>query len=174
MPNQTNNKRVCLGVIATAHGVKGLVRIKCEADDPHMLDGPLYTTESGAETVTLTLKNSLGSGGGKYWLAAVDGVTDRDAALALRGTRLWIDRAALPALEDENEFYIEDLIGLKAVNEQNGDEGTVIAVENFGAGDLLEIRPPQGDSYYLPFTKENVPGIDITAAQITIVPPETG
>ena len=156
--------RVCLGVIATAHGVKGLVKIRCDADAPSILNGPLYTSEKGQDTLTLTLKNSMG----KYWLATVDGITDRDEALALRGTKLWLDRNKLPDLDDEDEFYIQDLVGLKAQDKNGNEIGKVIAVDNFGAGDLIEIKPLKGESYYVPFTKDNVPDLSLTEKYIVI------
>jgi len=105
---------------------------------------------------------------GKYWLAGVDGISDRDAAMELRGTKLWIDRDTLPALEDEEEFYIQDLVGLDVITENGTKAGSIITVENFGAGDLLEIRPLSGDTYYLPFTKKNVPDINIKDRQVVI------
>lgn len=161
-------RRVCLGVIATAHGVRGLVKVLCEADDPRMLDGhgALYTSETGGKTLTLSLKNSMG----KYWLAEVEGIADRDAALALRGTKLWIERDKLPELESDDEFYIEDLVGLRAEDGDGNPAGTILAVENFGAGTLLEIKPPEGNSYYLPFTKANVPDIRLNDGKVVIVP----
>jgi len=109
---------------------------------------------------------------GKYWLAGIEGISDRTEAEKLRGTKLWLDRAALPALEEEDEFYVEDLIGLKALTKDGADAGTIIAVDNFGAGTLLEIRPPAGTPYYLPFTKKNVPSVDITEGTVQIVAPE--
>ena len=165
-------RRTCLGTIATAHGVRGLVKIRCEADDSQLLNGTLYTSETGQDTLHLTMKNSLGSGGGKYWLAEVDGITDRDAALALNGTKLWIDRNRLPAIEDEDEFYLDDLIGLKVQDSAGNAAGKIIAVDNFGAGDLLEIQPPQGGSYHLPFTKKNVPAVLLEQGMVTIAAPD--
>ncbi len=165
-----SQKRVCLGTIATAHGVKGLVKIKCEADDPQLLNGLLFTSETGQDTLTLTMKNSMG----KYWLASVDGIADRDAALSLNGTKLWLERDALPDNEDEDEFYFDDLVGLKAKDKDGNEAGKVIAVDNFGAGDLLEIRPPQGEAYYITFTKENVPEVNIGDGYIVISSPQNG
>ena len=163
-----HTRRVCLGTIATAHGVRGLVKVKCEADDPQMLNGQMYLSQSGEKTLQLKMKNSMG----KYWLAEIDGVSDRDAALAYRGTKLWVDRESLPQIDDEDEFYIEDLNGLSVITKDGADGGKVIAVENFGAGDLLEIKPNSSQSYYLAFTKANVPKIDLKNSQITICVPE--
>lgn len=159
-------KRVCLGKIATAHGVKGLVKILCHADDPHILDGALYTSETGTDQLTLKMKNSMG----KYWLAEVDGIGDRDAALALSHTTLWIDRDALPEIEDEEEFYIEDLAGLKVEDTDGKEVGHILAVRNFGAGDLLEIKPLYGESFYLNFSRENVPEVLISQGKVVITP----
>lgn len=160
--------RVCLGVIATAHGVKGLVKILCHAQDPSLLDGVLFTSDSGAQTLSIRMKNSMG----KYWLAEVEGIHDRDAALALHGTKLWAGRDRLPVPENEDEFYIEDLVGLKVRDAAGQEAGIVLAVDNFGAGDLLEIKPVSGESYYLAFTKKNVPAVDIAGGTLTIAPPE--
>jgi len=160
------SRRVCLGTIATAHGVRGLVKILCDAQDPHLLDGTLYVSETGGETIKLTMKNSMG----KYWLAEVEGIADRDAALALRGTKLWIGRDQLPELESEDEFYFEDLVGLRAEDADGNPAGTVISVNTFGGSDALEIKPPRGESYFLLFNRENVSSVSIADGKIVIVP----
>lgn len=98
------------------------------------------------------------------------GVDDRDAAEALNGVALYADRGALPKA-DEGEFYHADLIGLVAANEAGEALGTVVAVHNFGAGDILDIAPPRGPSLLVPFTKEAVPVVDIAAGRITVIPP---
>ncbi len=168
--NQHPARRVCLGRIAKAHGVRGLVKVRCSGDDPYMLDkhGSLFTSETGEGTITLTMKNSMG----KYWLAEVEGVVDRDKAETLNGTELWIERSKLPEIEDEDEFYFEDLIGLPVQTEDGSPAGKIIAVENFGASDLLEIQPITGAPYHLPFTKEKVPKISIADNIVVIVPPQ--
>ncbi len=150
-------KRVCLGKISAAHGIKGLVKIFPYGDDISLLEGELFTAEQGGETLTISLKNPLG----KYILAAVKGCTERNAAEALKGTALWTSRDALPGL-GEDEFYIEDLIGLEARNEKDEIIGKVIAVENYGAGDLIEIQPVSGQSFLMPFNDETV--IEITGS----------
>ncbi|MCB9995955.1 MAG: 16S rRNA processing protein RimM [Rhodospirillales bacterium] len=162
--DQSPARRICLGTIATAHGVRGLVKILFHGDDPSLLDGTAYTSETKSDTLTITMKNSMG----KYWLAEIGGVNDRDAALELRGTKLWIDRERLPEIDDEDEFYLDDLIGLAVRTADGKDAGKVIAVDNFGAGDLLEIKPLAGDAYYLPFTKDNVPGVNLDKGIVTI------
>lgn len=162
--NSQPEKRVCLGKIATAHGVRGLVKVLVYAEDPALLSGVLYLGETSKDTLTLTMKNSMG----KYWLAEVDGVSDRNAAELLRGTKLWTAREALPDTDDDDDFYIEDLIGLTAETADGKTAGKVIALDNFGAGDLLEIKPPVGDSVYIPFTKAEVPEILLDAGKIII------
>ncbi len=153
-------KRVCLGKIVGAHGVKGLVKVLPFGDDPLLIEtlGPAYTSETGPGTLSIAMKNSAGN---KYWLAAVDGVTERNGAEALRGTELYVPRESLPKIENENSFYFSDLVGIKALNDAGKEIGEIIAVQNFGAGDLLEIKPPMGESYYLPFNKEFVKNVDL-------------
>jgi len=133
-----------------------------------MLGGvtPLYTSETGSETLDITLKNPLG----KYILAEVAGVTDRNGSDAIKGTEIWIDKAALPAIEDEDEFYVADLIGMRAVKPCGAEIGKITAVDNYGAGDLLDIALPNGDSLMIPFSEqETSEPIDGT---ITILDPE--
>lgn len=169
VPDQDRpQKRICIGTIATAHGVKGLVKILCHADDPDILNGPLFTSETGQDSLTVTMKNSMGT----YWLAEIEGVSDRDAALEIRNTKLWIARDKLPDIDDEDEFYFEDLVGLSVEDTDGNKAGKIASVGNFGAGDLLEIKPPTGESYYLPFTKENVSEVDIEDGKIVIRKPE--
>lgn len=163
----SGGRRVRLGTIATAHGVRGDVKIICHAQDPDLLNGTLFTAEAGDGTLAVAMKAPMG----KYWLAAIEGVTDRDAALALRGTALWAARESLPATGGEDEFYIEDLTGLRALRPDGAEEGSVAGVHNYGAGDLLEIRPLAGESYFLPFTKACVPDVRIAEGFITVVRP---
>ena len=145
------NERVQIGQITTAHGIKGLVKIRCDAEDETLLEGGVYTSESGSETIRIQLKNPMKT----VWLAEVEGITDRNAAEGLRGTNLYINRDALPDLS-EGEFYYIDLIGRLVLDEDNKTLGTLVAVENFGASDLFEIKPPTGASFYLPYTDECV------------------
>jgi 16S rRNA processing protein RimM len=156
-----------VGKIIAAHGIKGLVKVSVFADDPALLDqSPLFTSEKNDQTVTLTLKSSGGKG---IWLAEIPTLTDRNTAEKLRGTELWIGREALPDIEEEDGvYYHADLVGLSAQDEAGQKIGTVIAVENFGAGDLLEIKPETGESFYLPFTADFVLSVDMTARCVTV------
>lgn len=149
--------RVCLGKIATAHGVRGLVKILVYGEDAMLLEelAPLYTAENGDKTISLRMKNSAG----KYWLAAIENVNDRTQAEKLRDTELWVNREALPETAEEDEFYITDLVGMMVKDTKGNTIGNVIDVKNFGAGDLLEIKPERGESFFVPFTKDAVPEI---------------
>jgi 16S rRNA processing protein RimM len=104
-------------------------------------------------------------------LAAIEGVGDRDAAEALTGTRLYVDRAALPAPE-EGEFYRGDLVGLAAELADGTKVGEVISVEDYGAGDIVEIARPGDKALLMPFTDATVPVVDIAGGRIVIAPPE--
>ena len=165
--------RLCVGVITGAHGVRGLVRIKSFTEAPENLAayGKLSDeagTRSFEVSVTGRAKGAL--------LARIEGVTDRDQAEALRGTRLHIARDALPPLEDEEEYYVADLIGLEAVDRAGNPLGEVRAVHNFGAGDVIEVTPGAeaggGPSRLWPFTRKTVPEVDLAAGRLVIEPPE--
>lgn len=162
-------KRICLGEVSTAHGVRGLVRVRVYGDDPQALTkhGPLFTSETGDKTLTVKMKNAAN----KFWIAEVEGISDRNAAEALRGTRLWIERSKLPE-PNEDEFYYEDMIGMTVRTEIDGEVGTVVAVDNFGAGDLLEVKPSIGPTFYLPFADEYIVEVNMPNNVITAIIPE--
>ena len=161
--------RICVGAIAGAFGVKGEVRLKSFTADPEAIAsyGPLVSedgTQSFAVEITRPVKNGFA--------ARVAGVTSKEAADDLRGTRLFAERDALPSLPDD-EYYHADLIGL-AVHDTGGRLlGRVTAVHNHGAGDLLEIAGPGLNTpALLPFTQDAVPTVDLTAGRIVADPPE--
>lgn len=163
--------RICLGKIVTAHGVKGLVKVACFGEEPESLEkyGPLFTGEAGPQTVRLHLKSAVKG----MFLAEIEGVSDRNAAEALRGTMLYVERAALPEPE-EGQYYHVDLIGLDAYDPSDEPMGRVISVQNFGAGDLLEIAPPGGKTFLVPFMKDFVGDVDIKKKTVVIIVPEEG
>lgn len=165
-PSATSQGRLCVGEISTVHGVRGLVKVRAYGDDPQTLEayGPLYASETGDKTHTLKLKHQAGG----VWVATVDDITDRDVAEKLRGTKLWIDRSQLPELDEEDGFYHTDLIGLKVVGIDGKEWGEVLAVENFGASDLLEIKPAGQPSFYIPFVDSFVPDVNLDTGIITI------
>jgi len=160
--------RVCLGVIVGVHGVRGVVRIKPFTDDPEAVGdyGPV-ADESGRHSYTLTV-HGMHKG---TVLADIAGVADRDAALALKGTRLYVPRDALPAVDDDETFYHADLIGLGVVDRAGTDLGRVVAVQAFGAGDLLEIAASDGTEWLLEFTRATVPEVDLDRGRIVADPP---
>ena len=147
-------KRICVGKISGAHGVKGLVKILPLCEDHSLLE----------QTLEHTIK--IKSSAGKHLLAEIEGVASREAADALRHTELHITRDQLPEIEDENSFYYEDLVGLACVDENGTDIGKVIAVQNFGAGDLLEIQPQSGQSILVPFTDETIIEVNESGIQL--------
>lgn len=162
-----DDTRVCVGAVASAHGVRGLVAIKAFTEEPENVAayGPVETADG--RKMTLELRGRTGKG---LVLAAVSGVGDRNAAEALRGAQLYVPRAALPPDDDEEAFYHADLVGLEARDEAGKLLGVVKAVQNHGAGDILQIDGPDGE-LLLPFTKAVVPVVDVTAGRLVAVPP---
>ena len=157
------SKRICIGKITSAHGIKGLVKILPYCEDITLLNGKLYTDEHSEETLDVTLKNPMG----KYYLSEIKGINDRNAAEKLKCS-LYVSRETLPELDDNDTFYVEDLIGLNALDASGKTIGTIKTVDNFGAGDLLEIHPPGGESYYVPFHDEYVTNVDLSARVVTL------
>ena len=161
--------RICVGAIAGAFGVKGEVRLKSFTAEPEAIaDYAPLTTEDGARSFAVEIIGPVKNG----FAARLTGVATKEEADALRGVRLFAPRAALPALPDD-EFYHADLIGLAVVDPGGRTLGTVTAVHNHGAGDLLEISGPDLKTpALLPFTRAAVPTVDLTAGRIVADPPE--
>ena len=158
---------ILVGRVAGAFGVKGEVRITSYTDDPAALVRYRdLRREDGSPGLTLTA--------GRPHKGALVGrakeIATREEAEALRGLQLYVPRAALPA-PDEDEFYLADLIGLAAVDPDGAEIGRIKSVQNFGAGDLLEIAPPSGPTWWLPFTKEAVPEVRIAHGVVVAVRP---
>jgi 16S rRNA processing protein RimM len=160
-------ERICVGVIGAPRGVRGELRVKSFTAEPEALAGygPL-TDESGRRTFRLRLLDRQGD----MLVARIEGVGDRDAAEALKGVRLYVARAALPA-PDEGEFYQADLVGLRAEAVDGAALGTVNAVEDFGAGPLLELALADGRLVLVPFTEGVVPVVDMAGGRVVIDPP---
>ena len=161
--------RVCVGALAGAFGVKGEVRLKSFCADPEAIAdyGPLHT-EDGTRSFRVSLTGMVPNG----FAARLTGVATREEAEALKGQRLYADRARLPALPDD-EFYHADLIGLTVADTGGRVLGRVIAVHDHGAGDLLEVQGPGLKStVLLPFTRAAVPTVDLAAGRIVADPPE--
>ena len=160
--------RVCVGAIAGAFGVRGEVRLKsfCTVPEDIAAYGPL-TTEDGGRSFVVRLTRPVTGGLG----ARLSGVETREQAEALRGTTLWAPRAALPSLPDD-EFYHADLIGLPVFDPGGAPLGTVRAIFDHGAGDIVEVAGP-GGTLLLPFTRAVVPTVDLAAGRIVADPPES-
>lgn len=166
------DRLLLVGRVAGAFGVRGELRLTTYTAEPLALFRYRdLKREDGSPALTLT---SARDAGGSVIVRARE-VETREQAEALRGLRLHVPREALPPPE-EDEFYLADLIGLAAVDPEGGSLGRVKAVHDFGAGDILEIDPGAGErSWYLPFTREAVPRVDLAAGRILAVrPPETG
>jgi 16S rRNA processing protein RimM len=163
--------RVCVAQIGAPHGIRGEVRLRSFTEDPMALTryGALEIEDGSRAPKLETVrpaKNAL--------IARFAGITDPDAAAGLRNLKLYVPRARLPEPEDES-YYHTDLIGLAAVDPEGAVLGTVCAVQNFGAGDLVEIAPSAGEpSVLVPFTKAFVPTVDIPGGRLVIgtLPPE--
>ena len=161
--------RICIAAVAGAFGVRGEVRLKSFTAVPEDVAayGPL-STEDGARSFAVTLTGQTKNG----FTARLSGVESKEAAEALRGTRLCVARDRLPALPDD-EFYHADLVGLDVFDTGGRRLGAVRAVHDHGAGDLLEIDGPDlKGSILLPFTRETVPAVDLAAGRLVADPPD--
>lgn len=160
---------ICIGAISGAFGVTGEVRLKsfCTVPEDIASYGPLFS-EDGSRQFRITLTRPVAGGFG----ARVAGVSSKEAADALRGTSLYVERSKLPALPDD-EFYHADLIGLEAVDAGGEVLGKVLAIYNHGAGDIIEISSTRHKSaLLLPFTKATVPNVDLAAGRLIVDLPE--
>lgn len=165
-------KPVLLAQIGAAHGVKGEVRVKAFGGPEALGDYGSLWAEDGSKFKIVRMRPSKA-----VMVVKFKGVNSRNEAEALNGVELFVDRSALPDDTDEDEFYITDLIGCDVHDETGTHMGAVMNVADFGAGDLLEISPllPQGglggELWYLPFTRENVPDVDLEQHVVTIRKP---
>jgi len=160
--------RVLIAQIGAAHGVRGEVRLKAFTEDPLSIAryGALESEDGRQRFEIEALRPAK-----DVLVVRLKGVADRNAAEALKNLRLYVAREKLPA-PAHDEFYVADLIGLAAEGPDGASLGTVKAVHNFGAGDLLEIEPADGGAtVMLPFTVATVPTIDIARKKIVIEPP---
>ena len=154
--------------IGAAHGVRGAVKLWTFTEDPLAVKtyGPL-TTKDGARQFEVTHAREAKG----HLVATLKGIATREEAERLNGVELYIARDKLPAT-DENEYYHADLIGLAAVNAANEPLGRVIAIHNFGAGDIIEVAPPNGATMLLPFTHAVVPTVDLRGGRVVIELPD--
>jgi 16S rRNA processing protein RimM len=161
--------RIRVARIGAAHGIRGEVKLWSFTADPLAVTqyGPLQT-EDGKRRFEIEAARPAKD----FLVARLAGVTDRNAAEALRNTDLYVSRDRLPPIEEDDTFYHADLIGLAAVDESGTALGTITAIHNFGAGDLIEIAPAAGgEALLLPFNETTVPSVDLEAKRIVVVPP---
>ena len=161
---------VLLAIVGGAHGIKGECRVKSFTEEPEAFGryGPLFDKAGKRYTVKSARpqKNML--------LVRFAEVADRNEAERLNGTELFVDRSVLPEALDDGEFYLEDLVGLEARDLAGEPIGRVVAVHNFGAGDILEIAPGKGQTVMIPFTEAAVPELDPASGIVTVDPLAAG
>ncbi len=164
-------ERVVIARIGAAHGIKGEVRVKAFTGTPADIAayGPLEAPD-GRRFEVETLRPAAGTSP-DLLVVRFKGVADRNQAETLNGIELSVSRERLPAAADD-EFYYADLIGLEARTVGGTVLGAVVGVENYGAGDLLEIAPSRGQTLLVPFTRAVVPEVDLAGGRVVIDPPE--
>ncbi len=159
--------RICLGQIGAAHGVRGEVRLHSFTAEPTAIAsyGPLEAEDGRIFTID-SLRPAKHA-----FVAKLSGIDDRTAAERLANIKLYVRRECLPEPADADEFYHADLIGLRAVDDAGKECGTVVAVHNFGAGDLIELKPAHGQqTQLLPFDAATVPKVNIRGGTLVINP----
>lgn len=163
----TEKTWILVGVAGAPHGVRGELRLKSYTETPMAIAAypTLWAGDPPHQRLRLAAARPLKD---DMLVVRFEGVEGRDAAQALTNTRLFVARTDLKPTEDD-EYYHADLIGLDARGPDGVSVGAVTAVNNFGAGDLLEIAPPRGESFYVPFTRVFVPVVDLSAGRIELV-----
>ena len=157
--------RICLGQIGAAHGVRGEVRLYSFTAEPAAIGkyGPLESDDGRVFEIE-DLRPAQ-----NHFVARLAGITSRSAAEQLTNIKLYVPRERLPAPSEADEFYHADLVGLAVVDPAGKSLGTVVAIHNFGAGDLIEVRPDRGgDTELIPFDETNVPVVDVAAGRMVV------
>ncbi len=168
MNKSSEGNRICVGVVAGSHGLQGAVKIKSFMAVPKDIAayGPV-TDKSGERSFEIRLISANQKG----LVAALSGVKDRNASEAMRGTELYLSRDLLPKL-DEDEFYYSDLMGLLVENINGEVIGTVSLIDNYGAGEVMEVDLKDGGTEMFPLSREVVPEIDLKNGRIVVNPPQ--
>jgi 16S rRNA processing protein RimM len=161
-------RKICVARIGAAHGVRGAVKLWTFTEDPFAVKayGSLLTKD-GTRHFELTSAREAKD----HLVVTFEGIATRDEAERLNGIELYVPREKLPAT-DEDEYYHADLVGLAAVTTAGEPLGRVMAIHNFGAGDIIEIAPPSGATMLLPFSNAVVPTVDIAGGRVVIALPE--
>ena len=160
--------QICVARIGAAHGVRGAVKLWTFTEDPLAVKryGPLVTKDGTRQFEVTHVREAKG-----HLVATLKGIATREEAERLNGVELYVAREKLPETS-EDEYYHADLIGLAAVDAAGEPLGRVIAIHNFGAGDIIEIAPPNGATMLLPFTNAVVPTIDLEGGRVVIELPD--
>jgi len=160
--------QICVARIGAAHGVRGAVKLWTFTEDPLAVKayGPLLTKDGARSFEVASAREAKG-----HLVATLKGVGSREDAERLNGIELYVAREKLPAT-DQDEYYHADLIGLAAVTPAKASLGRVVAIHNFGAGDIIEIAPPHGPTMLLPFTNAVVPTVDLAGGSVVIELPD--
>jgi 16S rRNA processing protein RimM len=169
MARQQDSKRICVARIGAAHGVRGDVKLWSFTADPLAIaDYGVLETQDGRRSFEIeTLRPQ-----GDFLVARLAGVSDRNAAEALRNIDLYVSRNKFPDIVVDDEFYVADLVGLAACDPAGATIGEVVGVHNFGAGDLIELKLTAArDTLLLPFSEANVLAIDIAGGKVTVALP---
>lgn len=165
--NAPDNTLLLMAEIVGVHGIRGAVKLKVFGDDPEtLMEKPLSDGAGKSYDITRIAPH------GNIYLADIKGVSDRNASEKLRGVKLYMPRAELPKIRRKDTYYHADLIGMTALWPDGKVMGKVIAVANFGAGDLLDIKPGKGNSFYIPFTDSAVPEVNVAEKTLVVDPPE--
>lgn len=164
----TSQRLVLMGAILGAHGIKGEVKVKSFAAKPAAIAeyGPLTDTKH-KRSFDLSIVGTADAAKG-ILIARIAGVADRNAAEALKGVELFVERERLPAPTDPEEYYLADLIGLSAFDGTGAKLGEIVSVDNYGAGDLLLVVPESGEGFVVPFAKAFVPVVDIKGGHVVL------
>ncbi len=163
----TSQRLVLMGAILGAHGIKGEVKVKSFAAKPAAIAdyGPLTDTKHKRSFELSIVGRDAAKG---VLIGRIAGITDRNAAEALKGVELFVDRERLPAPDDPEEYYLADLIGLAAFDGKGAKLGEIVSVDNYGAGDLLLVVPEGGEGFVVPFAKAFVPVVDVKGRRVVL------
>ncbi|MBO6510160.1 MAG: ribosome maturation factor RimM [Roseibium sp.] len=166
--SSSDGQKVLMAKIGAAHGIRGEVRVKPFGDDPlSFTDYGVLTTRDGKKSFEVERARVQKT----VVVTKFREITDRNQAEELNGTELYIDRNQLPEPE-EDEFYYSDLNGLSVIDQNGETLGKIVSVQDFGAGDLLEVRPSRGKTFYIPFTRDFVPEVSLSEKQVKVDLPE--
>ena len=160
--------QICVARIGAAHGVRGAVKLWTFTEDPLAVKdyGPLMTIDGARQFELAQVREAK-----DHLVVTLKGIATRDDAERLNGIELYVPRDRLPETDDD-EYYHADLIGLAAVNAADEPLGRVVAIHNFGAGDIIEIAPAKGATMLLPFTNAVVPTVDLAGGRVVIELPQ--